>query len=226
MAELFEKLKAETWYQDELKHLDSVVAKGKTCLVFKLTKPDLGLPGLVSGIKYSIQPAKQLANPESISGSGIFKIKEHSQHALTLEANENFHGFRALPESVTIWYTPEQNIPYLLERLQSPEQTSEQVATDTNQEKSIARIEDGCLVTLYNGTSKKLSDGQKSTLNQLIASVREPMREGLKRTTPPNRKPPSDAFNLLPSWTRVSKLGSTDELLPRELSIAYFTHKG
>ncbi|GAM60917.1 putative transport protein [Vibrio ishigakensis] len=136
MAELFEKLKAETWYQDELKHLDSVVAKGKTCLVFKLTKPDLGLPGLVSGIKYSIQPAKQLANPESISGSGIFKIKEHSQHALTLEANENFHGFRALPESVTIWYTPEQNIPYLLERLQSPEQTSEQVATDTNQEKA------------------------------------------------------------------------------------------
>lgn len=226
VAELFQALKPLPWYRDELGHIENINVKSKTCLVFQLSKPDRGLSGLLSGIKYSIQPAQQLTSEDTANGSGIFKIQEHSQHSLTLEAYENFHGYRALPESVTIWHTPEQNIPYLLEKLKKPKAQHKQVSEDTNQEKSAVRLEDGCMVAIYNARNNRLTDAQKSTLNRLIAKVREPMQEALALSTPPNRKPPSYAFNLLPSWTKVSRLIASMDAMPKTLSIAYFTHKG
>ncbi|MCP8690582.1 hypothetical protein MRS74_23780, partial [Marinobacterium sp. OS208] len=69
-----------------------------------LSRPDRGFAALLTDLKYSIQPPEQLAqNDRNIVGSGVFSLNNHSEQVLSLVANEQYFGLRALTDNVTIW---------------------------------------------------------------------------------------------------------------------------
>jgi len=81
---LFAKLCTLPYYQKELTHVSDISAPHPLKVVFTLSKPDQGFAGLVSDVKYGIQPANQahVANNNAVIGSGPFKVVEHEKISL------------------------------------------------------------------------------------------------------------------------------------------------
>ncbi|NQZ49864.1 MAG: SgrR family transcriptional regulator [Moritella sp.] len=119
IAELFNRLKRLAPYQTELAHVTHISAVNPLCVEFQLDQPDPGFAGLIADVKYSIQPYSQLTSqlnsqlksqPHSplnataaIVGSGAFRVQEHTQQHLRLQAYDHYYGHRALTDTVTIW---------------------------------------------------------------------------------------------------------------------------
>ncbi|CAM2940359.1 SgrR family transcriptional regulator [Moritella viscosa] len=103
IAELFNRLKRLATYKTELAHVIHISAINPLCIDFQLDQPDPGFAGLVADVKYSIQPYSQLNATTAIVGSGAFKVQEHTQQYLRLQAYDNYYGHRALTDTVTIW---------------------------------------------------------------------------------------------------------------------------
>ena len=57
IVSLFAKLSALPYYQKELAHVSDISAPHPLKVVFTLSKPDQGFAGLVSDVRYGIQPA-------------------------------------------------------------------------------------------------------------------------------------------------------------------------
>ena len=93
IVSLFAKLSTLANYQSELSHLVSVTSPMANKVVFQLSEPDQGFGGLISGVKYAIQPTSQVNNAHSyaVIGSGPFQVSEHSQTRLCLEAVSYTH---------------------------------------------------------------------------------------------------------------------------------------
>ncbi|NRD72852.1 SgrR family transcriptional regulator [Shewanella sp. VB17] len=123
IAELFNRLKQLKAYQAELAHVTYITAINTLCVDFQLDQPDPGFAGLIADVKYSIQPYSQL-NPQphslpyphfkataAIVGSGAFRVQEHTQQYLRLQAYDNYYGYRPLTDTVTIWQvaSPQNN---------------------------------------------------------------------------------------------------------------------
>ncbi|PKH07852.1 SgrR family transcriptional regulator [Moritella sp. Urea-trap-13] len=131
IAELFNRLKQLATYQTELAHVSHITAINPLCIDFQLDQPDPGFAGLLADVKYSIQPCFQLqlqphpnsnpnSNPNSqfntanaIVGSGAFRVQEHTQQYLRLQAYDNYYSHRALTDTVTIWQvsSPQTDLP-------------------------------------------------------------------------------------------------------------------
>ena len=111
IAELFNRLKQLATYKTELAHVTHISAINPLCVDFQLDQPDPGFAGLIADVKYSIQPCSQLNSqpyPQLnaatvIVGSGAFRVQEHTQQYLRLQAYDNYYGHRALTDTVTIW---------------------------------------------------------------------------------------------------------------------------
>ncbi|MFS1414627.1 hypothetical protein BCU70_01215 [Vibrio sp. 10N.286.49.C2] len=107
VAKLVRHLAKRPHYRHELDHLLSVEAVHGLKIVVTLSRPDRGFSALLSDLKYSIQPSEQLNDAwdleNQVTGSGIFELKEHTEHKVVLVANERYYSARALTDEVTIW---------------------------------------------------------------------------------------------------------------------------
>jgi len=112
IAELFNRLKQLPTYKTELAHVSHVSAVNPLRVEFQLDQPDPGFAGLIADVKYSIQPYLQLQSQlnatAAIVGSGAFRVQEHTQQYLRLQAYDNYYGHRALTDTVTIWQVSSQ----------------------------------------------------------------------------------------------------------------------
>ncbi len=98
------QLQQHRYYANELDHLESIDVKPPYVMTINLSRPDRGFAALLTDLKYSIQPPEQLAqNDRNIVGSGVFSLNNHSEQVLSLVANEQYFGLRALTDNVTIW---------------------------------------------------------------------------------------------------------------------------
>ncbi len=106
---LFNKLKTHKNYQSELAHLEHVDAPNPLKVVFRLNKADKGFGGLLSGVKYGIQPVSQVNNSQgtNVVGSGSFEVIEHTAERLILQAFDQYYGCRVLADNVTVWIVDE-----------------------------------------------------------------------------------------------------------------------
>ncbi|GEA61936.1 SgrR family transcriptional regulator [Vibrio comitans] len=231
VAELFQQLRGIAVYEQEFSHIKDIRAINPLCIEFELSESDPGLAGLLSQIKYSIQPYVQDLRARKVVGSGMFKVTEHTPQQLTLQAFDDYHGFRALTESITIWQVAEQSSRVFGDTVLQAEmgkQTStlcsNYLSVDGGQSEleseQRSRIEDGCLLTLVNSRAK-LSLSQRKYLSQLVSTER--LLKQIASTTDKVEAVP--AYNLLPDWLGMLQIQDGVEPLPKKLTIGIFEHK-
>lgn len=224
IAELFLRLKSLPEYDSELAHLKAVNF-GHQTITFDLNSPDRSFDALVSDLRYSIQPVKQLDGLDGrvVDGCGAFRVIEHSDERLRLEASDRFFDIPALTDTVTIWQldkTPNERIK--LEHSQ-PESGSANTENLSAQAHTQTRIENGCLYLLLNanGFSHSLSTLQRAYLCSVLSPysiLANPDLSPLSRASIP-------AHNILPSWTKLKRRVADTVALPEKLSIAVYDHQ-
>ncbi|MGF1681644.1 SgrR family transcriptional regulator [Photobacterium minamisatsumaniensis] len=234
IASLFKGLKELSPFKKDLAHVVSITAASPLCIEFKLNKPDPGLAGLVADVRYSIQPITQLSSVTEVIGSGVFQVKEHSDKRLMLSANNHFHGYRALTDTVTIWQVPSQYNFKLGETNLDTELANEKLSStcvnyvtlDNHQPSSQSdvynQIEDGCLLGIFNYRAN-LSLLQRKLISYLLTT-----EDALKSELRAHSKYEIEAVtaqNILPSWVKVLPGTEVETCLPPTLTIALFKHK-
>ena len=230
IVELFQKLKILSEYQHELAHVVAISVTNSHCIQFQLDQPDLGFAGLLADTRYSIQPVSQLFSLKGIVGSGAFQVEEHSETRLQLQAFDRYYGCRALADSVTIWKVMRDSLGKI--GMQSGEADVDKEATCTHylekneDNKKVenneikTRIEDGCLLALFNHNSG-LSLLQRKYLSQTLAP--DKLQEQFIQSKGKIEAVP--AYNLLQNWMTTIHSPSEKKELPKILTIAVFDHQ-
>ncbi|MGF1793728.1 SgrR family transcriptional regulator [Photobacterium profundum] len=231
IAELFTQLKDWPGYQKELAHMESTSVINPHCVEFQLNQPDPGFAGLIADTRYSIQPVSQLFTPTVIVGSGAFQVQEHSDKRLQLQAFDNYYGCRALTDTVTVWQvSPQKDDSFCTTTLQADiaqdkrsvcshylSINGENIEADNGQQ---TRIEDGCLLMLFNHQAD-LPILQRKYLSQILTT--EEIMAYLINAK--NQIEAIPARNLLPTWIKPFGIPITQQPLPEKLTIAVFKHQ-
>lgn len=234
VVSLFAKLSSLQYYEKELAHVANITAPTPLKVVFKLNRADLGFAGLISGVKYGIQPVSQVnvANNKLVVGSGPFSVVEHNESRLKLQAFNGYYACRVLTDLVTIWIVNDEQMenPSLaantLQRDASPEEDlcGHYMSTQNRENSSASkrsRIEDGCLFALFNQHAKhKLSLAQRRYISELIQP--EHLAEVMRRENIVFGSIP--AYNLLPGWKPVLRPFSEPLKLPKHITIAGYNY--
>ncbi|KLN66867.1 SgrR family transcriptional regulator [Vibrio sp. VPAP30] len=232
VVDLFQKLATLEDYQSELHHLVDVSSPMPNKIIFKLSKPDLGFGGLISGVKYSIQPVTQINNSmiKQVVGCGPFQVTEHSDSKLCLQAFERFYACRALTDQVTIWHLDESDLENKQIQTNQPGAQSSNncnyyvshaVSQHVDRNVQQSRTEDGCMFVLFNQCSEiELNDKQRRFLSTYFTPDKvfdyldnHNLLFGCEI-----------AHNLLPMWHKIVRPAMPQEPLPRKLSIATYDY--
>ncbi|WP_112480882.1 SgrR family transcriptional regulator [Vibrio variabilis] len=224
IAQLFLKLKTRPEYDTELAHLKAVNF-GHQTITFELERPDRGFDALISDLRYSIQPPEQLdvVAGRVVDGCGAFRVIEHSDERLRLEANDRFFDLPALTDTVTIWQldkTPTERIELAHSQ---KEGVSEKHGMSDGQAYTQSRIENGCIYLLLNANDSlhSLNASQRAYLCSVFSpySILEtPDLNPLSRAS-------VSAHNILPSWTKITRRIADKVALPEKLTIAVYDHQ-
>lgn len=236
IVSLFAKLSSLETHQAELAHIIDIKAPTLFKVVFNLDRPDPGFAGLISGVKYAIQPVSQLNYSQchdgqmlTVVGCGPFEVQEHTQHKLKLKAFSQFYGCRALTDRVTIWQVDEERLSNPQIETNQPEANTaschHQVITDfphsSTATKHQSRVEDGCLMVLFNQSAPAaLTQAQAHLLSEKLnpISIEENIRQhGVMFGVEP-------AYNLLPAWRAVLKSPAPSVTLPKKLTLALYNY--
>lgn len=237
IAELFNRLKLLPTYKAELAHVAKIIAIKPLCLDFQLDQSDPGFSGLIADVRYSIQPYSQLNATSATVGSGAFRVQEHTPQYLRLQAFDNYYGYRALTDTVTIWQVNSalSHSSCTTEIQANAAQKNSQIRSNyppsnslqrkiqrndqINESDQKSRIEHGCLLAMINNKAK-LSLLQRKYLSQLLAA--DKLMAELSQSPNPIEAIP--AYNLLSNWLKVISTVTTEQPLPSKLTIAIFDH--
>ncbi|CAH1527894.1 Transporter [Vibrio jasicida] len=239
VVSLFAKLSSLELYEKELAHVDNITAPNPLKVVFTLSKPDLGFAGLISGVKYGIQPVSQVnvANNNLVVGSGPFSVIEHSAHRLKLQAFDGYYACRVLTDMVTIWIVNDEKMenPSLAANT-PPKQVGkadDELADGmcghymSTQDAEVApasqrsRTEDGCLFALFNQHAKyPLSQAQRRYIAELIQPER--LADVMRKEKIVFGSVP--AYNMLPTWKPVLRPFGEESKLPKHITIAGYNY--
>ncbi|EDL68898.1 SgrR family transcriptional regulator [Vibrio campbellii] len=231
VVSLFAKLSSLEYYQKELAHVTDITAPNPLKVVFTLSKPDLGFAGLISGVKYGIQPVSQVnvANNNLVIGSGPFSVIEHNANRLKLKAFDAYYACRVLTDIVTIWIVNDEKMENPSLTGSMPINVSETLCghyVSTQDDKAPhdgqhTRTEDGCLFALFNHHAKQpLSRAQRRYIAELIQPER--LAEAMRKENTVFRSVP--ASNLLPSWKPVLRPFGDRTKLPKTITIAGYNY--
>ncbi|MGY3572217.1 SgrR family transcriptional regulator [Vibrio paucivorans] len=231
IVSLFAKLSSLPEYQVELGHLSNVSAPNPLKVVFSLSKPDFGFGGLISGVRYSIQPTSQVNNAQTLSviGSGPFSVAEHSESRLKLQAFDRYYECRALTDEVSIWLFKEKDKQQLITTNQPG------AGLDTGCNHFIAKegeqqhdsdikhshVEDGCMFVLFNQQSHSPTNLEQ---RRYLASLLSPEAIHHQLHQQGRLFGCELAGNLLPIWHKVLRPFSQVAPLPKLLSIATYDY--
>ena len=232
ITKLFNKLITLDHYKNELKHVASIDSPTNNKVIFKLTRADRGFGGLLSGVKYAIQPPSQVndSSNKHIVGSGPFQVTEHSESKLCLQAFDHFYACRALTDQVTIWPLDEQELktnqrsfdrrsdrkPHN-EKYYVSHAVSQHIDHNVNQ----TRIEEGSMYILFNQRAQlPLTADQRRYLSGYLtpqAIYRGLEHEGLLFGC-------EIARSLLPMWKPITRPTSPEVTVPESISIAIYDY--
>ncbi|ENM4032624.1 SgrR family transcriptional regulator [Vibrio parahaemolyticus] len=234
VVSLFAKLSSLEYYEKELAHVANVTAPNPLKVVFTLSRPDLGFAGLISGVKYGIQPVSQVnvANNKLVVGSGPFSVVEHSENRLKLQAFDGYYACRVLTDLVTIWIVNDEKMenPSLAANTLQPQPVlvddmcGHYMSTpnsETSPASKRSRTEDGCLFALFNHHAKHaLSQAQRRYISDLIRP--EQLAEVMKSEK--INFGSVAAYNLLPNWKPVLRPFGDVVKLPKLITIAGYNY--
>lgn len=232
IVDLFNKLTELDDYRSELNHLTQVSSPSPNKVVFKLSEPDQGFGGLISGVKYSIQPPSQIDQTAStlVVGSGPFEVIEHSDAKLCLKAFDRYYACRALTDQVTIWHLDENELQDRQIETNQPEATvrkqcnyyvSHSVSKKVERDVKQSRTEDGCLFVVFNQCGDTvLSDRQRRFLSTYITPQK--VFDYLDQTG--LLFGCELASNLLPMWHKITRPAMPAAELPKKIDIAIYDY--
>ncbi|MEZ8628929.1 SgrR family transcriptional regulator [Vibrio lentus] len=231
VVSLFAKLSSLPYYQKELAHVTDITAPHPLKVVFTLSKPDRGFAGLISGVKYGIQPASQVnvANNNSVIGSGPFSVVEHDKNKLKLQAFDSYYACRVLVDLVTIWIVNDEKMENPSLSSNAPIQVSEttsgiEVSIQTpnaSHSSQHSRTEDGCLFALFNQHTKHpLTRAQRRYITELIHP--QQLLELFRKEK--THYGSVLANNLLPIWSPVLRQFGEVSALPKTITIAGYNY--
>lgn len=232
IVDLFNKLTELDDYRSELNHLTEVSSPSPNKVVFTLSEPDQGFGGLISGVKYSIQPPSQTDQTTSmlVIGSGPFEVIEHSDAKLCLKAFDRYYACRALTDQVTIWHLDENELQDRQIETNQPEATvrkqcnyyvSHAVSKKIERDVKQSRTEDGCLFVVFNQCGDTvLSDQQRRFLSTYITPQK--VFDYLDQTG--LLFGCELASNLLPMWHKITRPAMPTTELPQKIDIAIYDY--
>jgi len=215
IVSLFKALKQHPQYQQELSHLVSVSAPNSLTVEFRLSQSDRGFAGLLADPKYAIQPESQLQknalSDKLVVGSGPFALLSHNTERIQLRANPYYHGFRALPDEVSIWFVATKGSAkaghYAITNSFSEQQQHVQ-----------QRLEFGCQYLLINQQHSALKYAQR----RWLASCLQPEKLLNYANKSCKSLALEPAYSLLEIWPDCYSLAEDEVSLPANLSIAYY----
>ncbi|MEH0389020.1 SgrR family transcriptional regulator [Vibrio mimicus] len=237
IVSLFAKLSSLETHQAELAHITDIKAPTPFKVVFNLQRPDPGFAGMISGVKYAIQPVSQLNYSQfhggqiiPVVGCGPFEVQEHTDSKLKLKAFNQFYGCRALTDRVTIWRVDEERLNKPLIETNQPEAKTASchhqvsvtgISHPLSSSQHQSRVEDGCLMVLFNQQAQApLTQTQAHLLSEILnpTSIEEDMNQhGMAFGVEPAR-------NLLPLWRAVLKSPAPNVTLPTKLTLALYNY--
>ncbi|MDN3680840.1 SgrR family transcriptional regulator [Vibrio tapetis subsp. quintayensis] len=219
IAALFSKLQTLDAYKHDLSHVESVIAPTSHQVLFTLSQRDNGFGGLLSDVRYSIQPPSQIngSNANRIVGSGPFMLLEHNEEQLKLEAFERYFGNRALPDQVTVWPVAESNDG------QCEYHVSQVCSNNSQKGTKHSQVEYGCIFLLFNQrpnseSVNKLNEQQRRYLTTLLAPL------ALKQYTDNTAFGGVPAGNMLPVWKKIVRPSAPHVPLPKKISISIYRY--
>ncbi|KJY84492.1 transporter [Vibrio galatheae] len=232
VVSLFKKLATLDDYQSELNHLVDVHSPLPNKIVFTLSKPDQGFGGLISGVKYSIQPIGQVndSTGKQVIGCGPFQVTEHSDSKLCLQAFDRYYACRALTDQVTIWHLDESELEN--KQIQTNQPGAQASADchyfvshavskhiDRNVQKS--RTEDGCMFVLFNQCADIILDENQ---RRFLSTYLTPQKVYAFLESNNLLFGCENANNLLPMWHNITRPQMPVVSLPQQLSIAIYDY--
>ncbi|GAD00807.1 SgrR family transcriptional regulator [Agarivorans albus] len=217
VAALFNTLQTNAQYQHELSHVTSVKAANALTVEFTLASSDQGFAGLLADPKYAIQPALQLSqtgeSSKQVIGSGPFTLIAHNSQRIHLQANSSYHGYRALPDEVSIWFVAKSSV--------AKEGQYAFTSNDQSQPQHLQqRLEFGCQYLLFNQQRQTLNYSQRRWLSSYL----QPEALLLAADKSLKSMAVEPAFSLLDIWPDCFSLAAESVPLPNELSIGFYQH--
>ncbi|MGC1045105.1 HTH-type transcriptional regulator SgrR [Pantoea agglomerans] len=173
-------------------HIEQIDSPAPWTLDIRLSQPDEGLPWLLGSVSAMILPREWPTLHDFARqpvGTGPYRVIRNQESQLKIEAFDDYFGFRALIDDVSIWVLPDisDELVYAGVRLQGD-------GADEIQEES--RLEEGCYYLLFDQRSEQ---GRNESVRRWVSYLFNPIAllnhagVGYQRYWFP-------AYGLLPRW--------------------------
>lgn len=168
-----------------------------------LHQPDRWLPWLLAGVSALILP-KEWPSMADFSrqptGTGPYAVVRNQQSQLRIEAFDDYFGYRALLDEVSIWVLPEisEELVYAGVKLEGG-------SLDEKSEES--RLEEGCYFLLFDQRSPK---GRDEQIRRWVSAIANPITL-LSRAEAGYQRYWFPAYGLLPRWHHRRDLAAPEK---------------
>lgn len=203
-------------------HLAAVRRLSPRSLALELSQADRWLPWLLADSAAMILPADHDRRPDFASrpvGTGPYRVTANDAHRLSLQAFDDYFGYRALLDQVDIWMLPQLAQP-LDDADRSPCDLALNVAIGPAPAATRMEMaqEDGVYFLLCDGRAPAMQDAAtRGRLAQLLSPL------ALMQETPPEvRRYWAAAASLLPRWHHSQPQPGQPAPLPPRLRLAMF----
>ncbi|WP_027710880.1 HTH-type transcriptional regulator SgrR [Dickeya chrysanthemi] len=172
-------------------HLTSISSPTPFVLDIRLSIPDDWLPWLLGSVPAMILPQEWQTLPDFMRqpvGTGPYQVVRNSPNQLKIAAFDDYFGYRALIDEVSIWVLPDAPIiPACTVTLQGDDTTDNELEN---------RLEEGCYFLLFDRRSPQTAD---SEVRHWLCQVLSPVAM-LALADTPYQSDWSPAYGLLPRW--------------------------
>ncbi|SLM64634.1 SgrR, sugar-phosphate stress, transcriptional activator of SgrS small RNA [Dickeya aquatica] len=172
-------------------HLTDIRSPMPFVLDIHLNMPDRWLPWLLGSVAAMMLPKEWPTLPDFMRqpiGTGPYQVVRNSPDQLKIDAFDDYFGYRALIDEVSIWVLPDAPvIPACTVTLQGD---------DTLDNELENRLEEGCYFLLFDRRSPAMTDTDvRHWLSQVLSPVAM-----LSLAQSPYQSDWSPAYGLLPRW--------------------------
>ena len=173
-------------------HIAQLHSPAPWTLDISLTQPDSWLPWLLGSVSAMILPREWPSLPDFArqpAGCGPYSVLRNQQTQLKIAAFDDYFGYRALIDEVSIWVLPEvsDELVYAGVKLQGSE--ADEIAEES-------RLEEGCYFLLFDQRS---AWGRHAPFRRWVSDLLNPVTL-LHHADPGYQRYWFPAWGLLPRW--------------------------
>ena len=188
VAASLERLRAQPLFS----HIRAIDSPAPWTLDIHLSAPDDWLPWLLGSVSAMILPREwpQMRDfARQPVGTGPYRVVRNQQSQLKIEAFDDYFGFRALIDDVSVWVLPEISDEVVYSGLRLQGETADEKSEES-------RLEEGCYFLLFDQRSAK---GRDAAFRRWLSYLLNPIallnyaEAGYQRYWFP-------AWGLLPRW--------------------------